>query len=143
VLTVSIEMRHAHFFGWINDLSARDPTNIWNLFGLIPWDPAHAPLIGSLLAGPLGLGVLALLYGASMWLSTAMSPPAGDPTQQKMMQFMPLIFTFVMAPFAVGLLIYWVWSNILSILQQYVIMRRFKVENPIDTFLGRFSKSKA
>ena len=138
VLTVTIEMRHAPFFGWINDLSARDPTTIWNLFGLIPWNPASTPLIGPLLDGSLHLGVLPLLYGLTMWLTTAMSPPAGDPAQQRIFQFMPLVFMFIMAPFAVGLLIYWTWSNVLTILQQYVIMRRLKVENPIDRLLGRF-----
>jgi YidC/Oxa1 family membrane protein insertase len=73
-----------------------------------------------------------------MWLTTAMSPPAGDPVQQKIFQFMPLIFTFIMAPFAVGLLMYWTWSNVLTILQQYVIMRRFKVDNPIDRIIRKF-----
>jgi YidC/Oxa1 family membrane protein insertase len=139
VLTVTIEMRHAHFVGWMNDLSARDPTTIWNLFGLAPWDPAMAPLIGGLLGGPLHLGVLPLLYGVTMWLTMAMSPPAPDPVQQKIFQFMPLIFTFIMAPFAVGLLIYWTWSNVLTILQQYVIMRRFKVDNPIDRIIRKFT----
>lgn len=137
VLTVTIEMRHAPFMGWIKDLSARDPTTIWNVFGLIPWDPATAPLIGSFLNGPLHLGVLPILYGITMWLTMAMSPPAGDPVQQKIFQFMPLIFTFIMAPFAVGLLIYWTWSNVLTLLQQYVIMRRFKVDNPIDQIIRK------
>lgn len=139
VLTVTIEMRHAPFFGWVRDLSSRDPTTIWNLFGAIPWDPSHLPLVGALLGGPLHLGAWALLYGLSMWLSTAMNPPAPDPVQQRMLQFMPLIFTFIMAPFAVGLLIYWTWNNVLSILQQYVIMRRFKVDNPIDDIIGRLT----
>ncbi|HEY3695740.1 membrane protein insertase YidC [Phenylobacterium sp.] len=140
VLTVTIEMRHAPFLGWIQDLSARDPTTIWNLFGLIPWDPAHAPVIGQILDTSLHLGVLPLAYGVTMWLSTSMSPPAGDPMQQKIFQFMPLIFTFIMAPFAVGLLIYWTWSNVLTILQQYVIMRRFKVDNPIDQIIARLRR---
>jgi YidC/Oxa1 family membrane protein insertase len=145
VLTVTIEMRHAPFFGWIKDLSAPDPTNIWNLFGLIPWDPASAPLIGTFIGsthlqhGFLALGVLPMLYGATMWLTTSMSPPAPDPVQQKIFQFMPLMFTFIMAPFAVGLLIYWTWSNVLTILQQYVIMRRFKVDNPIDRIVRKFT----
>jgi YidC/Oxa1 family membrane protein insertase len=138
VLSVTIEMRHAPFFGWVHDLSARDPTTLWNLFGLIPWDPAHAPLIGGLLDGSLHIGVWAILYGFTMWLTTSMSPQTGmDPTQQKMMQFFPLVFTFVLANFAVGLLIYYTWSNLLALVQQYVIMRRFKVDNPIDQFIGR------
>jgi YidC/Oxa1 family membrane protein insertase len=139
VLTVTIEMRHAPFYGWIKDLSARDPTTIWNLFGAIPWDPSAAPLIGGLMDTSLHLGVLPLAYGVTMWLSMAMSPPAGDPIQQKIFQFMPLIFTFIMAQFAVGLLLYWTWSNVLTILQQYVIMRRFGVDNPIDRIIGKFS----
>jgi len=141
-LTVTIELRHAPFFGWITDLSARDPSTIWTLFGLIPWNPATAPFVGSYLDGPLHIGVLPLLYGFTMWLSTSMSPPAGDPTQQRMLQFMPLIFTFTLAQFTVGLLIYWTWSNVLTILQQYIIMHRFQVENPIDSFFARFARPK-
>ena len=141
VLTVTIEMRQAPFIGGIRDLAARDPTTIWNLFGLLPFDPSHMVLIGGFFDGPLHLGVWPLLYGGSMWLSQAMSPPAGvDPTQKLLFQFMPLMFTFFMAQFTVGLLIYWAWSNFLSILQQYVIMHRLKVDNPIDTFIGRFAK---
>jgi YidC/Oxa1 family membrane protein insertase len=136
-LAVTIEMRHAPFFGWVQDLSSRDPTTIFNLFGLIPWDPATAPLIGGFLNGPLHLGVLPLLYGFTMWLQTGMNPPAQDPMQQKIFQLMPLIFTFIMAPFAVGLLIYWTWSNVLTIIQQYIIMRRYKTPNPIDDFLAK------
>ncbi|WP_340644668.1 membrane protein insertase YidC [Phenylobacterium sp.] len=139
VLTVTIEMRHAPFFGWIQDLSARDPSTIWTLFGLIPWNPAAAPMIGGLLDGSLHIGALALAYGVTMWLTTSMNPPVGDPIQQKIFQFMPIIFTFIMAPFAVGLLIYWTWSNVLTIGQQYIIMRRFKVDNPIDDLIARFT----
>jgi YidC/Oxa1 family membrane protein insertase len=142
VLTVTIEMRQAPFFGWIHDLSARDPSSIWTLFGLIHWNPALVPLIGGYLDGPLHIGLLPLIYGFTMWLSTSMSPPAGDPTTQKMMQFLPLIFTFTLAQVTVGLLIYWTWSNLLTILQQYVIMHRFKVENPIDNLVARFAKPK-
>ena len=147
VLFVTIEMRHAPFFGWIRDLAAPDPTNIWNLFGLIPWDPASAPLIGGLLAGgagggfTLGLSVLAIFYGFTMWLQTAMNPPAADPLQRQIFMFMPLIFTFIMAAFPAGLLVYWAWNNILGILQQWYIMNRFKAENPIDTFFARFKKA--
>ncbi len=139
VLTVTIEMRHAPFFGWIQDLSARDPSTVWNLFGLIPWHPATAPMIGTLLDGSLHIGILALCYGVTMWLTTSMNPPAGDPVQQKIFQFMPIIFTFIMAPFAVGLLIYWTWSNVLTIIQQYIIMRRFKVDNPIDSLIAKIT----
>ncbi|MBB5747452.1 membrane protein insertase YidC [Brevundimonas variabilis] len=147
VLYVTIEMRHAPFFGWLRDLSAPDPTNIWNLFGLIPWDPASAPLIGGLLGGgsgggfTLALSVLAIFYGFTMWLQTAMNPPATDPVQRQIFMFMPLIFTFIMAVFPAGLLVYWAWNNILGILQQYYIMHRFKAENPIDTFFARFKSA--
>jgi len=138
VLNISIEMRHAPFLNF-SDLSARDPTTIWNLFGLIPWDPAHTPLVGGILDTTLHLGILPLLYGFTMWLTTSMSPPAGDPAQQRIFQLMPLIFMFIMAPFAVGLLIYWTWSNMLTTVQQYVMMRRFKVDNPIDRTLARLA----
>ncbi len=141
VLFVTIEMRHAPFFGWIKDLSARDPSTIWNLFGAIPWDPASLPLLGGLLGGPLHLGVLPLVYGLTMWLQMAMSPPSQDPMQRQIFQLMPIVFTFIMAPFAAGLLIYWAWNNVLSIIQQYVIMHKFKAENPIDTFFARFKKA--
>lgn len=138
VLSVTIEMRHASFLNF-SDLSARDPTTIWNLFSLIPWNPAHAPLIGSILDTTLHLGILPLAYGFTMWLTTSMSPPAGDPAQQKIFQLMPLIFMFIMAPFAAGLLIYWTWSNCLTSIQQYVMMRRFKVDNPIDRAIARLT----
>jgi YidC/Oxa1 family membrane protein insertase len=143
VLFVTIEMRHAPFYGWIQDLSARDPSNIWNLFGLIPWNPDSAPLIGGLIGSAstggftLGLSILAIVYGLTMWLQQAMNPPAPDPVQRQIFAFMPILFTFIMAPFAAGLLIYWTWNNILSILQQYFIMHRFKAENPIDDFIAR------
>ncbi|HEX4742414.1 MAG TPA: membrane protein insertase YidC [Caulobacteraceae bacterium] len=144
IFTVTIEMRHAPFFGWIHDLSARDPTTIFNLFGLIPWDPSAAPLIGSVLGGMLHVGVWPLAYGLSIWLSQSMTPMTGvDPTQRAMMKFMPLMFTFIMAQYSVGLLIYWTWSSFITIIQQYIMMRRFKVENPIDDFLRRFSRAGA
>ena len=143
VLNISIEMRHAPFLAF-KDLSARDPTTIWNLFGLIPWDPAHAPLVGSFLDGNLHLGIVVLAYGFTMWLTTSMSPQTGvDPAQQRIFQLMPLFFMFIMAPFALGLLIYWTWSNCLTTIQQYVMMRRFKVDNPIDKFFARLGGKKA
>ena len=144
LFTVTIEMRHAPFFGWIHDLSERDPTTIMNLFGLIPWDPSLTPLVGGILGGMLHVGVWPLLYGVSMVLSMSMTPQQGiDPTQQMIMKFMPIMFTFIMAQYAVGLLIYWTWSSVITIAQQYVMMRRFKVENPIDSFIARFSPAKA
>ncbi|WP_296818992.1 membrane protein insertase YidC [Brevundimonas sp.] len=142
VLFVTIEMRHAPFALWIQDLSARDPTSIWTAFGLIPWNPASAPLIGGLLDGALHLGVLPIVYGLTMWLQQAMNPPAPDPTQRQIFAFLPFVFTFIMAPFAAGLILYWAWSNVLTIIQQYVIMHRYKAENPIDTFIDRYIKKK-
>jgi YidC/Oxa1 family membrane protein insertase len=140
LFTVTIEMRHAPFFGWIHDLSAPDPTTFLNLFGLIPWDPSMTPLIGGVLGGVLHVGVWPVAYGLSMWLSQSMTPQTGiDPTQQMIFKFMPIMFTFILAQYAVGLLIYWTWSSLITILQQYVMMRRFKVDNPIDEFLRRFS----
>jgi len=100
-------------------------------------------LIGGFLNGPLHLGVLPLLYGFTMWLTTAMNPPATDPIQQRIFQLMPIMFTFIMAPFAAGLLIYWTWNNVLTIGQQYIIMRKFKVDNPIDSLIARFKGKKA
>jgi len=138
-------MRHAPFFGWITDLSAPDPTNIWNLFGLIPWDVVHTPVIGWLvtipiLGGIFALGAVPLFYGFTMWLSQAMTPMTGvDPTQQVIFKWMPVIFTLLLVTQPVGLLVYWSWSSLITILQQYIIMRRFKVDNPIDEFLARFS----
>jgi YidC/Oxa1 family membrane protein insertase len=143
MLFVTIEMRHQPFFGWLRDLSAKDPTTIWNLWGLIPWDPATVPLLGPHLTGTFALSILAIIYGLTMWLQMAMSPPAPDPMQRRIFQLMPVVFTFIMATFPAGLLIYWAWSNVLTIIQQYIIMHRFKAENPIDTFIARFRKAKA
>ncbi|MDI6625129.1 MAG: membrane protein insertase YidC [Brevundimonas sp.] len=143
MLFVTIEMRHQPFVGWIQDLSAPDPTTIWNLFGLLPWDPSTAPLVGGLLGGTFALSVLAIFYGLTMWLQMAMSPQAPDPMQRRIFQLMPIVFTFIMATFPAGLLIYWAWSNILTIFQQYIIMHRLKADNPIDAFIERMKKAKA
>ena len=117
VLSVTIEMRQAPFIGWIHDLSAKDPTSIWNLFGLIPWDPAAAPFIGHTLDTSLHIGLWPIMYGFTMWLTQSLNPPAPDPAQQRIFAFMPLIFTFTLSQFTVGLLIYWTWSNLLAIVQ--------------------------
>ena len=130
-LTVTIEMRHAPFFGWIKDLSARDPSNMFNLFGLLPFDPTSIPLIGGLL----WIGILPLLYGFTMWLLQSLSPPPPDPIQRQVIGLMPYIFTIMFASFAAGLVIYWTWSNFLSIIQQYIIMRRNGVETEFDKWL--------
>ena len=132
VLYITIEMRHAPFFGWIQDLSAPDPTTVFNLFGLIPWDPTTLPFVGSLLH----IGVWPLLMGFTMFLQTSMQPAQADPTQQKVFALMPVIFTFMLATFPAGLVIYWTWNNSLSILQQYVIMKRMKVDMEWDKKFG-------
>lgn len=137
VLSVTIEMRHASFL-WVPDLSAPDPTTIWNLFGLLPYDPTTLPVVGGIFAGMLHIGVWAMLYAFTTWLTQSMTPTTGmDQTQKTMMQWMPLIMMIFLARLTVGLLIYYTWSNLLSLIQQYVIMRRFKVENPIDSFIAR------
>jgi YidC/Oxa1 family membrane protein insertase len=138
-LNVTIEMRHAPFFGWIHDLSAPDPTTIFNLFGLLPFNPHTIPLIG----GALAIGVWPLLYGVSMWALQGLSPPPTDKTQAQIFRFMPLVFTFMFAGFPAGLVIYWTWSNSLSILQQYVIMRRQGVETQFDKWIARLRERPA
>jgi len=120
VLFVTIEMRHAPFFGWIKDLAAPDPTNLFTLFGLIPWSPEHLPLIGPFLV----LGIWPLIMGVTMWLQMKLNPPPPDPTQQMIFEWMPLIFTFMLASFPAGLVIYWAWNNTLSVAQQSVIMHK-------------------
>ena len=138
VLYVTLEMRHAPFFGWIRDLSAPDPTSFVNLFGLIPWNPATTPLIGGILGTTLAIGVWPILYGLVQWLNTQMSPqPNVDPTQKLMFQLFPLIFTVMLAHSPAGILIYWVWSSTLTIVQQYYIMHSFKAQNPIDDFIAK------
>jgi YidC/Oxa1 family membrane protein insertase len=120
VLFITIEMRHAPFYGWIKDLSAQDPTNIFTLFGLIPVDPTVLPLIGSYMH----LGIWPVIMGITMWVQMKLNPPPPDPTQQMVFNWMPLIFTFMLGSFPAGLVIYWAWNNTLSVLQQSVIMHR-------------------
>jgi YidC/Oxa1 family membrane protein insertase len=119
VLVVSIEMRHAPFFGWIHDLSAPDPTNVFNLFGLIPFDPAQW-------SHYLHMPAWALAMGVTMFLQQKLNPAPPDPVQAKLFQWMPVIFTFMLAGFPAGLVIYWAWNNLLSIAQQWWIMRMDK-----------------
>jgi YidC/Oxa1 family membrane protein insertase len=120
VLFITIEMRHAPFYGWILDLSAQDPTNIFTLFGLIPFDPTVLPLVGSFLH----LGIWPLIMGVTMWVQMKLNPPPPDPTQQMIFNWMPIIFTFMLGSFPAGLVIYWAWNNTLSVAQQSVIMHR-------------------
>ena len=113
-LILAIEMRHEPFYLWIKDLSAPDPAKILNLFGLLPFDPP----------GFLGIGVLAVLLGITMWLTFRLNPTAMDPMQQQIFKLMPWVLMFVMAPFAAGLLLYWVTSNILTAAQQSYLYSR-------------------
>ncbi len=123
VLFISIEMRQSPFFGWVTDLSERDPTNIFDLFGLIPWDLPGFLAIPSIVA----LGAWPLFMGISMFLQMKLNPAPADPIQARMFMLMPLMFMFFLANFPVGLVIYWTWNNILSMTQQYIIMRRMGV----------------
>ena len=117
-------MRHAPFFGWIQDLAAPDPTNIFTLFGLIPWDPTALPFIG----GFLHLGVWPVIMGITMWVQMRLNPPPPDPTQAMIFNWMPVIFTFMLGTFPAGLVIYWAWNNTLSVRQQWFIMKRHGAE---------------
>ena len=120
VLFVTIEMRHAPFFGWIHDLSAPDPLGMLTLFGLIPWDvPTLLHIVN--------IGPWPLIMGFTMWFQQKLNPPPADPIQAKVFGLMPIFFTFILGGFPAGLVIYWAWNNSLSILQQYVIMRQMGV----------------
>ncbi len=124
VIFITIEMRHAPFFGWIRDLSAPDPTNVFTLFGLIPWDPTAVPIVGHFLA----LGVWPLIMGVSMFFQMKMNPEPTDPVQKSMFAWMPVIFTFMLGTFPAGLVIYWTWNNTLTVIQQYYIMTKAGVK---------------
>ncbi|GBU16588.1 MULTISPECIES: membrane protein insertase YidC [Methylobacterium] len=131
VLFITIEMRHAPFFGWIQDLAAPDPTSILNLFGLLPFP---APDF-------IHLGIWPIIMGVTMFVQMKMNPAPPDPVQAQIFTFMPIIFTFMLGSFPAGLVIYWAWNNTLSVIQQYIIMRRngVKVEL-LDNLRGTFSK---
>ncbi|RYH04408.1 membrane protein insertase YidC [Salipiger sp. IMCC34102] len=119
VIFVTLDLRHAPWVGWINDLSAPDPSSILNLFGLLPWgvpDPASIFAIVS-------LGVLPILLGVSMWLQQKLNPTPADPTQKMIFAWMPWVFMFMLGSFASGLVLYWITNNTITFLQQYVIMR--------------------
>ncbi len=130
VLFVTIEMRHAPFYGWIKDLSAPDPTTMFNLFGLIPWDPP----------GFLMVGIWPLIMGVTMFIQMRLNPTPPDPIQQQIFTWMPVMFTFLLAPFPAGLVIYWAWNNTLSVLQQSYIMKTQGV--PITLFENMGIKKK-
>jgi YidC/Oxa1 family membrane protein insertase len=126
VLFITIDMRHAPFFGWIKDLSAPDPTSIFNLFGLLPY---HVPEF-------LMIGVWPLIMGVTMWVQMQLNPQQPDPVQQKIFNWMPVVFTFMLASFPSGLVIYWAWNNVLSLIQQYAIMRKNNTEVHLWKNLG-------
>jgi YidC/Oxa1 family membrane protein insertase len=123
VIFINIDMRHAPFFGWIRDLSAIDPTNVFNLFGLIPFDPTS-------ISPFLHLGIWPLIMGLTMWGQQKLNPPPPDPVQARMFQLMPVVFTFMLARFPAGLVIYWTWNNLLTIGQQWLIMRQTRLTRP-------------
>src|SRR6266566_1054762 len=136
VLFITIEMRHAPFYGWIHDLSAGDPTNIFNLFGLIPFDPA-------IYSSFLHLGAWPAIMGVTMWVQMKLNPAPPDPTQQIIFNWMPIIFTFMLASFPAGLVIYWAWNNTLSVLQQSAIMHRHGAKIQLwDNLKSTFIKPK-
>jgi YidC/Oxa1 family membrane protein insertase len=128
VILTSIELRHAPFFGWIHDLSAPDPTSLFNLFGLIPWTPPHMLMIG----------IWPIIMGITMWIQMRLNPAPPDPVQASLFNWMPVLFTFMLGTFPAGLVIYWAWSNTLSILQQSYIMKRHGTEVDI---LGNMRES--
>ncbi len=119
VLYVTIEMRQAPFYGWINDLSAKDPTSILNLFGILPYSVHNLPIPEFF-----QLGIWPLLMGLTMWLQMRLNPTPPDPVQARIFAWMPVVFTFLLATFPAGLVIYWTWNNLLSIGQQWLIMNQ-------------------
>lgn len=138
VLFVTIDLRQAPFIGWVHDLSQPDPTNIFTLFGLIPWDPTQLPMFGHFLH----LGIWPLIMGCSMWLQMKMNPEPADPVQKTMFAWMPVIFTFTLGSFPVGLVIYWTWNNLLSVAQQGFIMKRAGVKFELwDNLAKTFSRA--
>ncbi|HEY5207447.1 MAG TPA: membrane protein insertase YidC [Roseiarcus sp.] len=138
VIFITIEMRHAPFFGWIRDLSAPDPTNVFTLFGLVPWDPTALPAFGHFLH----LGIWPLVMGVSMFFQMKMNPEPADPVQKTMFSWMPVIFTFMLGTFPAGLVIYWTWNNTLTVLQQYYIMTKAGVKVELWGNLARLFPKK-
>ncbi|MGV2121947.1 membrane protein insertase YidC [Agrobacterium vitis] len=134
VIYITIEMRHAPFFGWIRDLSAPDPTSIVNLFGLLPFE---SPAM-------LHLGIWPIIMGITMFVQMRMNPTPPDPTQAMLFNWMPLVFTFMLGSFPAGLVIYWAWNNTLSVLQQSIIMKRHGVKIELfDNLKGLLQRKSA
>ena len=119
VIFVTLELRHAPFFGWLRDLSAPDPSSLFNLFGALPW---AAPEAGSLMA-TIFIGILPILLGISMWLQQKLNPAPADPAQAMIFAWMPWVFMFMLGSFASGLVLYWITNNLITFSQQYAIMR--------------------
>jgi YidC/Oxa1 family membrane protein insertase len=139
VLFITLEMRHAPFFGWIKDLSAPDPTTIFNLFGLIPFDPSQVPFFGHYMM----LGIWPLIMGVTMWFQMKLNPAPPDPTQKMIFDWMPVVFTFMLSSFSAGLVIYWAWNNTLSVLQQSIIMKRNGAKVELwDNIMSLFRKTR-
>ncbi len=139
VIFITIEMRHAPFFGWIQDLSGPDPTNLFNLFGLLPFNPTLIPVIGPFL----WVGVWPILMGISMFIQMKMNPEPTDPIQKALFAWMPVLFTFMLGAFPAGLVIYWTWNNVLSLAQQYYIMRKQGVKIELWENLGGLLRKKS
>ena len=119
VIFVTIELRHAPWFGWVTDLSAPDPSSIFNLFGLLPWDAPGPESILSLVF----IGILPIILGISMWLQQKLNPAPTEPTQKMIIMWMPWVFMFMLGSFASGLVLYWIANNTITFSQQYLIMR--------------------
>jgi len=140
VIFITIEMRQAPFFGWIRDLSSPDPTNVFTLFGLVPWDPTALPVFGHFLH----LGIWPLIMGVSMFFQMKMNPEPTDPVQKSMFAWMPVIFTFMLGTFPAGLVIYWTWNNTLTVIQQYYIMTKAGVKVELwDNLFKLFARPQA
>ena len=140
VIFVTIELRHAPFFGWLNDLSGPDTSTLYNLFGLLPWD---GPAPGSVLA-LIFIGILPILLGITMWLQQKLNPAPPDPVQQQIFAWMPWIFMFMLGSFASGLVVYWITNNLITFTQQYIIMRSHGHKPDIfGNILSSFTKKPA
>jgi YidC/Oxa1 family membrane protein insertase len=140
VFYITLEMRHQPFFGWIRDLSVPDPTNVFTLFGLIPFDPTIIPVFGHFLH----LGVWPLLMGVTMFLQMKMQPEPTDPTQKMMFTYMPVVFTFMFGSLPAGLVIYYAWNNLLTLVQQSIIMSRAGTRIELfDNLRGMFRRKPA
>ena len=140
VIFVTLELRQAPFFGWLRDLSAPDPSSIFNLFGLLPWGtPDHGTLVATLF-----IGILPILLGISMWVQQKLNPAPTDPAQQMIFAWMPWVFMFMLGSFASGLVLYWITNNTITFTQQYLIMRSHGHKPDVfGNMMSTFRKKKA